>query len=310
MTAGVNDWEAAAPGALGIGRQQSDCCMIGTPDCKILHCQPENLNLEYVAMTTKNLPLTALAGLSIITASSASAANFMIVSLDDNDPYISLLDSKFPNSTFDRQSFTDHTATATTDAIAAADVIIFARNTSSGEYTNGAGEIAFWNSVAKPLVLSNSYIARGGTGVNSRWGWLSNDTLNLAVSHVGSETTLNAAGADYFGLSEGAVDFHQGSNIDASGTSSSTTLGQGTLLGTLGSSNFVSIAHWIVGHTNANGTAFGGERLLFETAAPFNMTTAGQDALAGAIGRMIPEPSSSALLGLGLGLAVFRRKRG
>ena len=261
-------------------------------------------------MKIKKLPIASLTVLAAITAPSVTAANFMVVSLDSNDPYISLLQTNFPGSTIDRQAFTDHTATATTNAIAAADVIIFARNTSSGEYTNGTGETAFWNSIAKPLVLSNSYIARGGAGTGARWGWLSNETLNLATSHAGTETTLNAAGANYFGLAEGAVDFHQNSNIDASGTSGSTTLGQGTLLGTLGPSNFVSIARWSAGQTGADGAVFGGERLLFETAAPFNMTTAGQAALAGAIGTMIPEPSSSALLGLGLGLAVFRRKRG
>ncbi|MGE9268783.1 MAG: hypothetical protein ACQKBY_11875, partial [Verrucomicrobiales bacterium] len=56
----------------------------------------------------------------------------------------------------------------------AADLVIVSRNTNSGDYANNATEIAQWDAIATPLLLGNAYLAR-----NNRWGWMTNDTLNL-----------------------------------------------------------------------------------------------------------------------------------
>jgi hypothetical protein len=58
-------------------------------------------------------------------------------------------------------------------ALEAADLIIFSRGSSSGNYATDATEVAQWNAITTPIVLMNAYIAR-----NSRWLWMDSTAIS------------------------------------------------------------------------------------------------------------------------------------
>lgn len=234
----------------------------------------------------------------------ASAANFMIVTqLGGADPYQTALAAEFPGSTFSTGLFLDHTDAATTAAVAAADVIIFSRDTNSVEYAGSPAERLYWNGVATPIIQSNFLIPR-----SSRWGWAS-DVHTTSATPNGSETTLTAAGASYFGLGAGTQDFfNDGANYGT--TTPTLTFGDGVLLGTATIGSSVSIVSWNQGDEAANGDIFGGNRLYFAASNSVSFTAGGQDALASAVNMLlIPEPGTALLGALGIGLATLRRRR-
>jgi len=57
-------------------------------------------------------------------------------------------------------------------ALNAADLVIVSRNSNSGDYANDAAEIAQWNAITTPIILSSTHIIR-----NSRWNWVNSSTI-------------------------------------------------------------------------------------------------------------------------------------
>jgi hypothetical protein len=77
-------------------------------------------------------------------------------SVDNSDSYVDLDDAKIA-------------------ALNAADLIIVSRNSNSGDYANG-DEVAQWNAITTPIILSSTHIVR-----SSRWKWVdSTSIVNLA----------------------------------------------------------------------------------------------------------------------------------
>ncbi len=66
-----------------------------------------------------------------------------------------------------RPAHWDALTAALVDELNAADLVIFSRATSSGDFATDAAEIALWNSVTTPMIVSSPYIVR-----SQRWNWL------------------------------------------------------------------------------------------------------------------------------------------
>ncbi|MBL7153084.1 MAG: LamG domain-containing protein [Phycisphaerae bacterium] len=64
------------------------------------------------------------------------------------------------------------------DALNAADLVIFSRDTSSGEY-NGATEIAQWNGITTPLICVSAYQYR-----SSRWKWMDSTSTSATTANL------------------------------------------------------------------------------------------------------------------------------
>lgn len=245
--------------------------------------------------------------LSALLIAQVDAAHIMLVTQDgSDDSWVTALTAALPGSTFDTGLFQDFSATATTDAIAAADLIVFSRDTNSADYSNQAGEAAFWNGLAKPIVLSNYLILR-----SSRQGWTNGSSTAAGVS-AGDETSLTVAGASYFGTTSGPQNFLQGINPNV--TDSSMNFGDGTILAT--NNTHPSIVSWSAGDMNGSGGTFGGDRLYLATAntdltpsVSYVFSPDGEDAIKVAVTNLIPEPSSAVLLGLGAFALSLRRRR-
>lgn len=258
-----------------------------------------------------NKLLTSITSLAFLALIPASALNFMIVT-DEADPttteaFYTFLNSTYAGSTFSTGQFTDHTATATTNAIAAADIIIVTRNTNSGNYATSDAEVTFWNeTVSKPIILATDFIARNSP---VRWGWGSS-----TVGVNGGDTLVTAAGASFFGVSAGSNNFFTEGQITLN---SANTFGEGTILAT-NTSGAAQSVYWAAGEEAANGDIFGGERLFFGAGGvqpvtnqhSFTLTASGTTALTNAINTLIPEPAAWSLLaGLAaLGIVGSRRR--
>jgi len=57
-------------------------------------------------------------------------------------------------------------------ALNAADLIVVSRNSNSGDYASDATEVAQWNGITTPLILSSTHIIR-----SSRWKWVDSTTI-------------------------------------------------------------------------------------------------------------------------------------
>ena len=146
-------------------------------------------------------------------------------------------------------------------ALNAADLVIFSRNSDSGNYNND-DEVNQWNSVTAPMILMTPYLSR-----NSRWFWVGNATLAQdggtpkiqavdAANPIFSGVTLDAKNqVDIYDQSvgTGTVSFY--GDID---------VGNGTLIATVAGQNWSAIAEWEAGveFYNGAGQIASGRRML------------------------------------------------
>lgn len=276
---------------------------------------------------------TALAGLALLPLTSASA---LVVVLSGGpaapgpanlDKLEAFLYENFSNVTEVRKgNFGNFNAAATQTALTGADLVIIGRTLASDQYD--AGDSAGYNSLAKPMIVLTSYVART-TG--TRLGWHDGGaTQNLASSTVaGAETTVTAEGATVFNLTIGTHDFfanNDGGNFNGLGEGS---LGGGKMLATMDGGRIVA-ARWDTGDAPGNTTvagvaAFPAPRLLFNLdndsiggGAPVDdfgtLTETGRAALIASFASMgltpVPEPSTALMLAATLfGWGASRRRR-
>jgi hypothetical protein len=194
-------------------------------------------------------------------------------------------------------------------ALNAADLIIFSRNTSSGDFA-GAGEPTIWNNITTPLLLHSPYLVR-----TAQWQWF--DTTAGPVSRDLLAVTPTSTGLVHpiFNGASGAL-FATETGV---GLTPVTTAGNGTVLATASPDNYVAVAEWQPGvpFHGATTETPGDLRVFFPLGAQAGsdldyfgtLSADGQEILANTIAYMIPEPSSAALLVVaGLGLACRRRR--
>ncbi len=273
---------------------------------------------------------SAIASLALWATSSASAITVVISggNAAGNAEITSFLNANFSNVTEVRSGdFANFTSTATQEALngtgtsAAADLVIFGRQTTSSAYQNVA---AGYNGLTIPVVSLTSFVTRS-TG--NRLGWTSGNILNQnSTGTAGAEATLTAAGALLFGgVAGGTLDLHEseGSTFNAAGTGS---VGEGEILATIENTaggTAILAARWNAGDLSGTGDVLGGDRLLFNLdpdvpgATPdstfASLTTTGEAALITALEDIsdltaVPEPSSLLLCSLGA-LGLLRRQR-
>ncbi len=149
---------------------------------------------------------------------------------------------------------------AALDTLNAADLVIISRDTNSGNYSDGVGEAAVWNSgVTVPLIQLSAFIVR-----NSRWLWFNNNVNPVAG---GAEMQVADPGHPIFsGITLEANDqflvVEEGGQVNVTGQ---VDAGNGTVLATDPVSGNVWIAHWEEGieFYPGSGQTAGAPRLWF-----------------------------------------------
>jgi hypothetical protein len=147
------------------------------------------------------------------------------------------------------------------DILESADLIIFSRATSSGDYSDPDG----WNSITKPLILQNVWAARA-----SKWQWaVSEDLVNSGDSKDPMFYNEDPGHAIYTGVNinaDGTVEVLD-TTVGSGNTSilNSADFGDGELIASLASTFTEAIVYWPEGSVfNSNATYnAGGPRLLF-----------------------------------------------
>ncbi|MHC4628967.1 MAG: hypothetical protein ACYTDV_18465, partial [Planctomycetota bacterium] len=141
-------------------------------------------------------------------------------------------------------------------ALEAADLIIFSRNSNSGDHDDDATEIMQWNSLTTPMINSSTHLIR-----NSRWLWLNTTSLG---SLSGSAISITAPDHPIFaGIPDQSVILD-----DPAGPSSfpsTLDVGNGTLLAQVQGSDSAWIVTWETGDEFYPGAGqfAGGQRMLF-----------------------------------------------
>ena len=213
---------------------------------------------------SKQLVLLVLT-LTLCLMSSAHASTIIWVSgaFDDNgdgepddQEWIDLLEAE--GYTVD-QSFRNAEGNTLDDdkiaALEAADLIIFSRNSNSGDHDDG-DEITQWNSITTPMINSSTHLIR-----SSRWLWLNTTALtNFSDSLI---VIVEAAHPIFAGISDG-VQILDG-DVGPSSFPSLNDVGNGTLLAQVDGTDEAWIATWEVGveFYPGAGQFAGGPRMLF-----------------------------------------------
>ena len=104
------------------------------------------------------------------------AANILVVwsstatQVDDSALFAALMAG---GHTVDADSGSFTTVPPSAAQLADVDLIVVSRATNSSNYNTNLAEIQSWNTLAKPMLLMNPYLAR-----DNRWGWLDSATLD------------------------------------------------------------------------------------------------------------------------------------
>lgn len=151
------------------------------------------------------------------------------------------------------------------DAMEAADLVIFSRDSNSGDYNNNALERQRWNGISTPLIQMSSYLVR-----QNRWVWFGNNGVPLAGNttmflDVPDHPVFEGLTVD--GLGEiTVVDGDEfGIPVEDFNLTAATDAGNGTVLGTEPFSGNVWLALWEAGveFFDGSGEIAGGRRVWF-----------------------------------------------
>lgn len=155
--------------------------------------------------------------------------------------------------------------------LADVDVIVVSRTTTSGNYTDGAGEAAAWNALGKPVVVMAPHLAR-----SSHWGLLSGTGL---VNDQAAPTTYDAFPSAVHPFVAGYTTSFAPGGLQIDSLNSTTVPAGATTIATftVGSATHAAIVDIPAGASSfaTGGGAFGGRRVFFTV--PDYPDKAGQD---------------------------------
>lgn len=181
-------------------------------------------------------------------------------------------------------------------ALNAADLIIFSRNSNSGDHIDG-DEITQWNSITTPMINSSTHLIR-----NSRWLWL--DTTALATLSDSAISIVDASHPIFAGVPDKAQILD--GDVGPSSFPSINDVGNGVLLAQVDGTGEVWIIEWETGveFYPGAGQFAGGPRMLFcagtQESAPdigrgeYNLTPEGETLFLNAVRYMLGEEQKTA----------------
>ena len=144
------------------------------------------------------------------------------------------------------------------------DLVIFSRDSNSGDYNTTAEEVLFWTSgIGDPMIIFSPYVLR-----SSRWLMVDSTAIGDALEPL---EALNPSHPIFNGIPLDANNqveiwddqiFGPDDNIDII---QSSTVGNGELIAVESGTEFPWIVHWETGveHYDGSGTFAGGPRLFF-----------------------------------------------
>jgi len=179
---------------------------------------------------------------------------------------------------------------AALDTLNAADLVIISRDTNSGNYNNGGGEIEAWNTgVTVPLIQLSAFLVR-----NNRWLWFDN---NINPVTGGAEMEVTDPGHPIFsGITLDANNQFTAIEERLVNITGQLDAGNGTVLATDPSSGNVWVAYWEQGieFYPGSGQMTGAPRLWFGAGVDVNdpkgsenFTSAGEAAFLNAVNFML-----------------------
>ncbi|MGI9243280.1 MAG: hypothetical protein ACR2RV_20955 [Verrucomicrobiales bacterium] len=179
---------------------------------------------------------------------------------------------------------------AALDTLNGADLVIISRDTNSGNYNNGGGEVEAWNtSVTVPLIQLSSFLVR-----NNRWFWF-NNAANPVVGGSVMEA-IEPAHPIFAGITLDANNQFEVIEEEQVNVTGQLDAGNGTVIATDPSSGNVWIAHWEEGveFYAGSGQTTGAQRLWFgagvvdnDPKGGENFTTDGETAFLNAVNFML-----------------------
>ncbi len=198
-----------------------------------------------------------------------------------------------------------------------ADLVIVSRTTSSNAYAGDAAEVAQWDALTVPLLLTNPFIAR-----STHWGWQTTTTLNPDYVNDITPPTIDAGAHPIFQDLAGTFDglFYPGAlKFDPTASGGLNVL---DVMGNMADSAVVlgvrnnTGTPWTIVAEFPQGAAIGEDRTLASQRMFLatlegdfsNTSNVGRELYANTINYLIPEPGSALLSLLGLSLGLRRRR--
>jgi len=154
-----------------------------------------------------------------------------------------------------KDKYVDPLSAAAKADLAAANLIIVSRKTSSGKFVT---DIPFWNALATPILLNSSFLIG-----DDRWRWMPGGTQNVDVTIVG---VVDASDLVFYGvpIADGQVKISE-TTLPGLDVSNQGSAGNGTKIATPVGIDRVMIARWAAGTEYYPGSGYitGGPRLFF-----------------------------------------------
>ncbi|MEZ4776924.1 MAG: T9SS type A sorting domain-containing protein [Bacteroidia bacterium] len=177
------------------------------------------------------------------------------------------------------------------DSLAAADLVIFSRNTNSANYSNKA----FWNNVPTPILTLSAFVAR-----NNRWGFSSDPSTNISADGKDIKIVADTSSAlfEYITITDSILTVLTSGALEFAVFTDTIGAGNGVLYARSTSLNRVAIAEWPANTPFYEGSQDSAAdiRLLLPLTGSNVLTLDGKQLLMNAINLLLGLPASPVLL--------------